>query len=320
MLKRLFILVFVLLLLGGLFAYNYLKNSKNNNIVSGIVKATEIKVGSQETGRVQEILFEEGDSLLTGDTIAVLEQTNINTKIKTLQEKVKIQEIKVREVYNGYEQSDINSSKQVQERILLEYQQAQREAQRYQELYKRQIISKQELEAVQNKSDILNKQYSESNIKYKKLKQGYRSEQKQIAQALLSQYKQELKELEARQDELIIKSPCNCLLSELNIEQGNLVKANSVIALLIDTGDIWIEGYLPEFTYGEIQLGHQVQVNTLSGKKLTGEVYYIAPQAEFTPRNIQTLKNRQEQVYKVKIRLNNSQDKLLPGMDVNLFF
>jgi len=79
---------------------------------------------------------------------------------------------------------------------------------------------------------------------------------------------------------------------------------------------------LPEEVYGRVWPGDTVDILSLSypNKRLYGRVRYVGLKAEFTPRNIQTIEGRKQQVFKVKIALNNEDKLFRPGMDLDMQF
>jgi HlyD family secretion protein len=86
--------------------------------------------------------------------------------------------------------------------------------------------------------------------------------------------------------------------------------------------DITITVYVPEDRYGQISLGQQadVTVDSFPGETFTAEVIHIADQAEFTPRNIQTVDGRSSTVYAIKLSVTNSDGKLKIGMPADVVF
>ncbi|HEY9885912.1 MAG TPA: HlyD family secretion protein, partial [Vampirovibrionales bacterium] len=136
-----------------------------------------------------------------------------------------------------------------------------------------------------------------------------------------------LNELNSKVKELEVKSPCDCELAEFDNQVGDLIAANQVLGVLIDISDVWVEVYLPEKLYGKVWPGDKVKVSSyahaqsaFNKSNLTGTVSYVALKSEYTPRNIQTIEGRLEQVFKVKIKLNNRQKLFRPGMDLEMNF
>ena len=80
--------------------------------------------------------------------------------------------------------------------------------------------------------------------------------------------------------------------------------------------------FIPENQYGQISLGQKasITVNYYPGRTFTGSVTYISDQAEFTPRNVQTIESRSSTVYKVELSLDNPGGELKPGMPADAMF
>ena len=94
------------------------------------------------------------------------------------------------------------------------------------------------------------------------------------------------------------------------------------MATLILPQHLWVRVYVPEPWLGYIKLGQEVRarVDSFGDEEFTGTVEQINRQAEFTPRNVQTVEDRIRQVFGVKIRLQNHDDKLRAGMSADVTF
>jgi HlyD family secretion protein len=107
-----------------------------------------------------------------------------------------------------------------------------------------------------------------------------------------------------------------------SVEPGEFVQPGAVAFALADLNDITITVYVPEDRYGQISLGQQAQVivDSFPGEIFNGEVIHIADQAEFTPRNVQTVEGRSSTVYAVKLKVTDSEGKLKIGMPADVVF
>jgi HlyD family secretion protein len=94
------------------------------------------------------------------------------------------------------------------------------------------------------------------------------------------------------------------------------------VATLILPQHLWVRVYVPEKWLGYIKLNEtvRIRVDSFPGKDFHGAVEQINRQAEFTPRNVQTVEDRIKQVFGVKIDLDNSEDKLRAGMSADVYF
>jgi RND family efflux transporter MFP subunit len=131
----------------------------------------------------------------------------------------------------------------------------------------------------------------------------------------------QLDELEAQLREMRIVAPSDCVLETLNVKVGDVLPANREVATLLLTQHLWVRVYVPETWLGRIRLGEAVKVRTDSSREeFTGTIEQINRQAEFTPRNVQTVEDRIRQVFGVKVRLPSDTGKLRAGMSVDVTF
>jgi multidrug resistance efflux pump len=106
------------------------------------------------------------------------------------------------------------------------------------------------------------------------------------------------------------------------VKVGDVLPANREVATLLLTQHLWARVFIPETWLGLIQVGQSVKVRTDStpDREFTGTVEQINRQAEFTPRNVQTVEDRVRQVFGVKVRLPTDTGLLRAGMSVDVSF
>ncbi len=123
------------------------------------------------------------------------------------------------------------------------------------------------------------------------------------AEASLAQAKAALRLLELQLEKTLVKAPSAGVVLSLDVEVGEVVGAGSIVMTLARLDEVTLTVYIPEDQYGRIQLGQDVSVSTDSypGEVFQGKVEYISDQAEFTPRNVQTVERRKSTVYAVKL-------------------
>jgi HlyD family secretion protein len=113
-----------------------------------------------------------------------------------------------------------------------------------------------------------------------------------------------------------VVAPVDGVVLTKNIEKGEVVAAGTAIYTLVTPDDIWLRVFIPEDQIGRVRLGQsaRITVDTFPGRGFEGRVSEISPQAEFTPGNVQTKEDRVKLVFGVKIRLDNRDGSLKPGM------
>ena len=124
-------------------------------------------------------------------------------------------------------------------------------------------------------------------------------------------------------NELTVTAPTHCVVEAIDLRPGDLVAANAPSVSLVDTARLWVRSYVPEARLGEVRLGElvPVRVDSFPKERFAGRITYIAQQAEFTPRNIQTPEERSKQVFRVKVTLEGpGKERLRVGMVADVLF
>jgi len=101
-----------------------------------------------------------------------------------------------------------------------------------------------------------------------------------------------------------------------NTEAGEFIVPGGAVITLGDVAKPWLKAFINESDLGRVKLGQKVSVTTDSyrGKVYPGKITFISSEAEFTPKNVQTAKERVKLVYRIKVSLANPQMELKPGM------
>ncbi len=167
-------------------------------------------------------------------------------------------------------------------------------------------------------------QTGEDSLQVKAAQTGLTQAQNAVAQAEagLAQAQAALKVLDVQIEKLSVKAPIDGLVLTRNLEVGETVSPSSAVMTIGQLGEVDLIVYVPEDRYGEVRLGGQVEirVDSFPQETFSGEVTYISNQAEFTPRNVQTVEGRRATVYAVKLRVPNPDLKLKPGMPADVSF
>ena len=145
----------------------------------------------------------------------------------------------------------------------------------------------------------------------------YDQSQKSVAQAQAS-----LDLLDAQLAKLTVYAPADGVILTRSVEPGEFIQPGTVAVTMGNLSQLTITVYVPEDRYGQIRLGQKaaVSVDSVPGAQFEAVVSYVSDQAEFTPRNVQTVEGRSSTVYAVKLTVGDSQDRLKPGMPADVAF
>jgi HlyD family secretion protein len=120
--------------------------------------------------------------------------------------------------------------------------------------------------------------------------------------------------------QLTVTSPIDGVVLSRSVEPGEYAAPGGTLLVIGSLGSLTITVYVPEDRLGEVQLGQSAQVSIDSGQSFTGTVTHIADQAEFTPRNVQTVEGRKSTVFAVELSISNPDGTLKPGMPADVAF
>ena len=148
------------------------------------------------------------------------------------------------------------------------------------------------------------------------VREGARREVIDQARARRRQAEESLRLSRTRLSYAAVLSPLSGTVLSKNAEPGEYVAAGTPVVTIADLRDVWLRGYIAETDLGKVRLGQSVSVTTDShpGKKYAGTVAFIAPEAEFTPKSVQTQEERVKLVYRIKVTVENPAMELKPGM------
>ena len=128
--------------------------------------------------------------------------------------------------------------------------------------------------------------------------------------------------LDAQMKKLTVHASIDGTILTRNVEPGEFVQPGAIALTLANLNDLTITVYVPEDQYGNIKLGQEanVTVDSFPSETFDAVVVHIADQAEFTPRNVQTVQGRSSTVYAIKLRVTDSEGKLKIGMPADVVF
>ena len=148
------------------------------------------------------------------------------------------------------------------------------------------------------------------------VKAGATKEQIAVAEAAVNQAQAALNLLQVQAGKATLKSPVNGIVTRRAARLGEAVSPNATLLGVTNLESVKLTIYVPETRIGQIKIGDEfdVRVDSFPNKVFKGKVIFIATQAEFTPRNVQTQAERVNMVFAVRVQIPNPDQELKPGM------
>jgi HlyD family secretion protein len=327
--KRILVLLFVLAAAaaaaGYWFWYRPAPVPAHVLIASGTVEATEAQLGFTAPGRIEAIHVREGDRLQSGTELARLDRTELEARRAQAVAQLAVARAQLVELERGSRPEEVaqgQAAVDVRRETLLD---AERDLDRTQRLFDGGAVPRETLDKAAMRVEIARSQLRQAEEQLRLLEQGPRRERIDAQRAQVAQAQAAIQAVDATLANTVIAAPWDATVTVRHREPGEIVAPGAAVLTLMNADDRWVRIYVPGDRIGAVRLGMHASItsDTYPDKAYPGEVVFIASQAEFTPKSVQTTEERVRLVYAVKVRIETDPDlELKPGMpaDVRLEF
>ena len=318
--------ILIVLAVAGVLAIGYFKFLKPKPVpgdfaASGTVEATDAALGFQVPGRVEWIGPHEGDRVKAGDTLARLDRTELMARRSQAQAQLGAAKALLAELEAGSRSEELeqarNAARIASERVT----DAQRDFDRVQRLLQGGAVAQEVFDKAKLALSVATAQRNQADEQLKLVEAGPRQERITGQRAMVAQGEASIRQADAALENAVIRAPFAGLVAVRDREQGETVGAGAPVLTIVNLDDRWIRIYVSENEIGAVHIGESASItsDTYAGKTYTGTVSFIASQAEFTPRNVQTTEERVKLVYAVKVRVTgDAGNELKPGMPADV--
>jgi membrane fusion protein YbhG len=289
--------------------------------LSGNIEAHESLVSFKVTGRIVGLPVEEGQAVAAGQLLARLDGGDYRQQVDVDEAGVQVRDSQLQLALAGSRSQDIDAAHQSVLDAQADLDQKKKDFARYDQLYRKDEIPGQARDQAQTNVERAQANLSRQQQIYDKLEEGTRKEQIAVEQANLRQAQQALGLSRIRLGYTELTAPLAGVILVREAELGEVVSPGAPVVTLGDLDDVWVRVYLPETDLGRVRLGQEVSVetDTFPGKRYRGRVSFISSEAEFTPKSVQTEKERVTLVYRIKVNVENPNHELKPGMPADVY-
>jgi HlyD family secretion protein len=315
-----FVIAAVLVLLAGASVYYFTtgRSHRNPNAVqvSGNIEVTDAEVSFKIPGRVEQRLVDEGELVQKGACVAVLESADLKAELAMRKAELGAAQANLAELEAGARPEEIASAKARLASVKADLQRVESDYRTGQQLLETHVISQEDFVHRKALFESAEGRAREAAEQLKLVEVGPRVEQIEQARARVEQARAALGLAETRLGYARVVAPLSGVVLSKNIEAGEYVAPGTPVVTVGELNQPWLRAYIDETDLGRVKLGQKVTVttDTYPGKKYSGTVSFIAAQAEFTPKNVQTQKERVKLVYRIKVDIPNPNQELKPGM------
>lgn len=288
---------------------------------SGTVEATEASLGFQAAGRIESIRVREGDRVKAGDTLAVMDRTELGARHAQAAAQVAAAQAALAEMERGARVEELAQAREADSAAAARLADAQRDLARAQQLFGGGAASQEAFDKARLAADVAARTREQAAQQLKLVQSGPRVERIEAQRAMVQSALAVVRQVAAQLANAVVTSPFDGVVSVRQREPGETVAPGAPVVTVTNLGDRWVRIYIAENRLGAVALGASATIttDTYAGRTYPGSVAYIASEAEFTPRNVQTTEERVKLVYAVKVRVTgDSAMALKPGMPADV--
>lgn len=301
--------------------YSYWKNheSPNEILIHGNVDIRQVDLGFRVGGRISEMRYEEGDLVKVNDVIAVLDKTPFQNDLESQKAQVAQAEADLLKKKTGNRPEEIKVAESIFNERQATVDNAIRTYERQKELVKKGAASKQAYDDAVRQKDEAEARLKNARESLDLIKEGFRVEDIQAAEATLELAKAKLASSQTNLDDTEIHAPSNGVIFSRVREPGAIVAPGATVYTLSLHDPVWIRAYISESNLGSVKPGMEALVTTDSHPTpFKGKVSFVSPQAEFTPKTVETRELRTDLVYRIRVLVEDPKGELRQGMPVDV--
>ena len=305
--------LFIILLL-TLAACHRETKDPNLLVASGHVEATDVRISTKIAGRLETLRLQEGDKVQPGEELGRIDPTDIGLALRQAHAERAQAAAELALRVAGPSKEEIAQARAQVAQAKADLEGAQKDLDRMQGLLDSGSGTTKSRDDAKTRRDVAAARLKGAEEALARLLAGTRREEIAASRARVASVDARIGQLEQQMRDAIATSPVGGVVTEKIAEAGELLQAGAGLCVITDLADAWLTVYIAEPDLARIRIGQEADVVTDDGQSRKGKVTYVAAQAEFTPKNVQTRDERVKLVYKVKVGLNNQDGLFKPGM------
>lgn len=330
--KKPLILILVLLVAAVMVYYYYQGNErgKDQMVFTGSVEADQIDLSPEIAGTIQTISINDGEAVKKGQLLITLDISDYSIKLDLARKGLELARLKESDLKDGNSVNQVRQARanrdSVNEQIsgsAKELEFLKKDYTSMKALYDSGAVSETQLDTAQRaldreqaKYDGLMKQKDALDATLALAEEGATSQTKSAAALDVEMRQLDIQDLERTIGKGTLYSPVDGIVQAVNFQMGERVAPGNRAVTVIDMSRMEVKIYVPEMQLHRVKTGMTVQFTDefLKDKGITGRVTYISPEAEFTPKNIESKQSKQEMVYEVRVDIKDPSATVKPGM------
>jgi HlyD family secretion protein len=262
----------------------------------------------------------EGDRVSPGTELAQLDHVPFETDVAAATAQVAMAQAQFDKATRGYRTEEIAQAAAAVRQREADLTNANVTAERLRGLLPQGAVTRQDLDNAEARVRESDAQLASAREQLALVTRGSRIEDIQTQEANLAAAKASLTRARTALEDATLVAPSAGVVSVRAREVGAVVQAGQTIYTVALNDPVWIRAYVPQPRLGRIKPGMpvKIEIDSVPGRQFDGTVGFISPEAEFTPKSVQTEQVRDDLVYRLRIIAKDPQNVFRQGMPVTV--
>ncbi|MGY8629473.1 secretion protein HlyD [Nitrosomonas europaea] len=319
--KRILIITVILLAAGSAVFSWVLHTEQDESLLYlyGNVDIREVQLAFRQPGRVAQMMFDEGDAVVAGTRMATLDAQPYQEAFATAEASVRVAQAELAKMRRGLRPQEIIQAQEALNQAQAVARRAERDYVRLSRLLPSKASSQQDVDNARAARDQAIAGVKAAKAALSQAREGFRKEDIAAAEAQLAAAMATRDQAATALADTELFAPSDGTVITRIREPGSMVVSQSAVYNLSLDKPVYVRAYIGETALGRIAPGTPVQVRSDSSKKIYhGQIGFISPRAEFTPKTVETTDLRTDLVYRLRIVVSDADAALRQGMPITI--
>ena len=317
---RIAVVAVIVALALGTAGYKLYGRTEKGITATGTIEVTKTDITPKVSGYLIERNFQEGDQVKAGQILARIDRPDLDAQLTRDEAALAKARAQLRDLELGARPQELQEAAANLAAAESQAVRAKMDFERNAKLFKENAIAAQQLDTYRSAHEVAANALVAAQSRYSLLQAGNRPETIEAQRLEVDRSVAVLAASRIQLQDTIVAGPLSGRILSKNYEKGEYVNAGSSIATIGDLQDCWVKIYVSTEQLGQIRLGQavKVKIDAYPDKVFRGEIKEINQNAEYTPRQSITQRERANMVFGVKVKIDNADEMMKPGLPADV--
>ncbi|MEJ8568331.1 secretion protein HlyD [Elongatibacter sediminis] len=319
--RPILLVVAIAVVVAGLLLGRLLPEQQDDGVLRlyGSVDIREVELSFRQPGRLVSMAFDEGDAVAAGQVVAQLDAQPYRDRLAAARAERAAAQAELDKLRSGNRPQEVAQAQEAVKQAQARHLDADRNFKRQHALLESGASSQRTVDAARAARDEAAARLSSARAALSLAEVGFRSEDIAAGQARLAAAEAALALARTALADTELTAPTDATVLARVREPGSMVASSTPVYTLSLRDPVYVRAYVSEPDLGRIEPGAQVRVHTDSSNQIYhGQVGFISPRAEFTPKTVETVDLRTDLVYRLRVVVDDADQGLRQGMPVTV--